>query len=168
MRLKNAGIAAAFCGVLAAGGLAVERQDPVFQVHPIGTVAREGGKTYLVIHEKYAKGLTGLEGFSHVQVLYWFDRNDNPQKRGILEVHPRGNAQNPLTGVFACRSPVRPNLIGLSTCKILGVEKNRVQVAEIDAFDNTPLVDLKPFIPPDAPTQDVRVPAWAGKPEGDK
>jgi tRNA-Thr(GGU) m(6)t(6)A37 methyltransferase TsaA len=168
MRAWNACFLAAACSLPAATAIRGGMEDPVFQVHPIGTVEREGGKTWLVIHDKYAKGLTGLDGFSHVQVLYWFDKNDTPQKRGILEVHPRGHAQNPLTGVFACRAPVRPNLIGLSTCKILGVEKSRIQVAEIDAFDRTPLVDLKPFIPLDAPSRDVRVPAWAGKPEGGK
>lgn len=166
MRTRTLGIAAALGGLLAAEGLSGNRQEePMFKIFPIGTVEREGGRSFLVVHDKYAKGLAGLDGFSHVQVLYWFDQNDTPQKRAILQVHPRGQAQNPLTGVFACRAPVRPNLIGLSTCRILGVEGNRVRIDEIDAFDHTPLVDLKPFIPADAPAQGVRVPAWAGKPE---
>lgn len=149
---------------LAAGAGAAEKEATVFQVFPIGTVERREGKTYLEVHEKHAAGLLGLDGFSHVVVLYWFDRNDTPAKRSILQVHPRGNAQNPLTGVFATRAPVRPNLIGLSVCRIVEVGKGRVQVAEIDAFDHTPIVDLKPFIPSDNPTQGVRMPDWAPRP----
>ena len=160
--------AGALCFVLCAVAAAGEKEETVFKVSPIGTVEREQGKTYLVIHEKFAPALLGLEGFSHVVVLYWFDKNDTPEKRSILQVHPRGNAANPLTGVFACRAPVRPNLIALSVGRIVAVEKNRVQVAEIDAFDHTPIVDLKPFIPADNPTQDIRLPDWATKGKGEK
>ena len=149
---------------LCATAFAAEKGATVLQVFPIGTVERREGKTYLEVHEKHAAGLHGLEGFSHVVVLYWFDRNDTPEKRSILQVHPRGNPRNPLTGVFATRAPVRPNLIGLSVCRIVEVGKGRVQVAEIDAFDHTPIVDLKPFIPADSPTQDVRMPDWAPRP----
>lgn len=161
-RITSWGLMTSLLGALHAGP---DPEDSFFKIFPIGTVEREEGRTFLVIHEKFSKGLEGLDGFSHVQVLYWFDKNDTPQKRAILQVHPRGDAKNPLTGVFACRAPVRPNLIGLSTCRILGVEGNRVQIDEIDAFDHTPLVDLKPFIPTDAPSRDVRVPLWAGKSE---
>ena len=69
--------------------------------------------------------------------------------------------QNPLTGVFACRAPVRPNLIALSVCKILSVRGNVVTLDDLDAFDGTPVLDLKPFIPPDSPREGVRVPDWA-------
>ena len=79
----------------------------------------------------------------------------------MLRVHPHGDAKNPLAGVFACRAPVRPNLIALSVCKILSVEGPLVELDGLDAFDGTPVLDLKPFLPPDAPTQGVRVPAWA-------
>ena len=94
-------------------------------------------------------------------VLYWFDRNDTPSKRAVLQVHPRGNRRNPLTGVFATRSPVRPNLIALSLCRIVAIEKTVVQVEKIDAFDNTPILDLKPYIPQiDAPRKPPRLPDW--------
>jgi len=149
---------------LCATAAAAQKEAPVFRVFPIGTVERRGGKTYLELHEKYAPGLRGLDGFSHVVVLYWFDRNDTPEKRSILQVHPRGNPKNPLTGVFATRAPVRPNLIALSVCRIVEVGKSRVRVDRIDAFDHTPIVDLKPFIPADNPTQDVRTPRWAPRP----
>lgn len=142
-----------------------EDEKPFFKIFPIGKVEKEGQAVRLRLFDEYANGLLGLEGWSHVNVLYWFDKNDTPSKRGTLQVHPRGNEENPLTGVFACRAPVRPNLIALSVCKILSVEGNLVHVDGLDAFDATPILDLKPFIPSDAPSQGVRVPAWA-KPDG--
>ncbi len=159
---------AALCPILTGVACAGEKEEGAMTMLPIGTVEREEGKAFLVIQEKYVQGLMGLDGFSHVVVLYWFDKNDTPQKRRILQVRPRENAQNPLTGVFACRAPVRPNLIGLSVAKMVAVEKNRVQVAGIDAFDRTPILDLKPFIPTDNPTQGIRVPGWATKGKAEK
>lgn len=144
------------------------KDDPrtSFRLVPIGKVERKGQGVSIRVFEDFADGLLGLDGWSHVNVFYWFDRNDTPQQRRILRVHPRGEKQNPLTGVFACRAPMRPNLIALSVCKILSVRGNQVTVDGLDAFDGTPVLDLKPFIPSDAPTRDVRVPDWAkgGKP----
>jgi tRNA-Thr(GGU) m(6)t(6)A37 methyltransferase TsaA len=132
-----------------------------FKLHPIGKVEKQGKVTRLRIFEKYAAALKGLEGFSHVWAFYWFDKNDTPQRRGILQVHPRGDRKNPLTGVFACRAPVRPNLIALSLCKIVSVAGGVVQIDTIDAFDGTPILDLKPYCPgPDRPRGEVRLPAW--------
>jgi len=131
-----------------------------FKVYPIGTVRKKSGKTFIEIKEKYKDGLLGLDEFSHVQVFWWFDRNDTPKKRSILQVHPRGNPANPLRGVFATRAPVRPNLIALTTCKILSIEGSRIYLDNIDAFDNTPVLDLKPYMPGlDAPSN-VHLPQW--------
>ncbi len=135
--------------------------EPCFKVFPVGRIEVKGPSARIVVFEKYAGALLGLDAWSHVNVFYWFDKNDVPQKRGILQVHPRGDAKNPLTGVFACRSPVRPNLIALSVCRIVAVEGRSVTVDKIDAFDGTPVLDLKPFIPPDEPRTGVRVPDWA-------
>ena len=132
-----------------------------FRLFPIGKVEKKGQGVRLRIFDEYVDGLLGLDGWSHVNVFYWFDQNDTPQQRRQLRVHPRGDKRNPLTGVFACRAPVRPNLIALSVCKILSVQGNLVTLDELDALDATPVLDLKPFIPPDALMQDVRVPAWA-------
>lgn len=100
---------------------AMERKEKAFAVHPIGHVQKSEDRALIVIDEKYQPGLLGLAGWSHVQVIWWFDKNDTPQKRAILQVHPRGDGNNPLTGVFACRAPVRPNLIALSLCKLVSV-----------------------------------------------
>lgn len=139
-----------------------EAVPKTFIMRPIGKVEVQGEKHRLRIFEEYKEGLLGLKDWSHAWVFYWFDQNDQPERRRTLQVHPRGNRENPLTGVFACRAPVRPNLIALSLCKILAVEGTVVEVEQIDAFDGTPILDLKPYTPQDAPPADtVRVPAWA-------
>ena len=135
--------------------------EKTFLLKQIGTVEVKDGKTLIVLEKKYQPGLLGLDQFSHVFVFWWFDRNDNPRKRSILQVHPRGNPDNPLQGVFATRAPVRPNLIGLTLCKIVSVHDNVVEVEKIDAFPGTPVLDLKPFTPGNDLPWNVRVPNWA-------
>ncbi|MGD8590945.1 MAG: TrmO family methyltransferase, partial [Chromatiales bacterium] len=65
-------------------------------------------------------------------------------RRAILQVHPRRNPANPLRGVFATRAPVRPNLIALSRCRVISVNDNLIEIDEIDAFPDTPVLDIKP------------------------
>ena len=117
-----------------------ERQ---FTLHPIGKIVKEDGKTMIVLDEKYQPGLSGLEKHSHVTVVYWFDKNDTPDKRAILKVHPRGREDIPLAGVFATHAPVRPNLIAISKCNIISVRENIIEIEDIDAFDGSPVLDLK-------------------------
>ena len=131
-----------------------------FKVYPIGVVQKQEGRTLLVLDKKYQPGLHGIDGFSHVYVFWWFDRNDTQKKRSILQVHPMGNRENPLTGVFATRSPVRPNLIALTLCKIVAVKENTIEVEKIDAFDGTPVLDIKPFLPGYDTTEDAKMPEW--------
>jgi len=114
-----------------------------FVMHPIGWVRKADGKTRIMLEEKYQPGLLGVEKLPEIWVLYWFDRNDTPEKRAVLRVHPRGNPANPLTGVFATHSPRRPNLIAMSRCKILSVEGNVIEIDRIDALPDTPVLDLK-------------------------
>jgi tRNA-Thr(GGU) m(6)t(6)A37 methyltransferase TsaA len=132
-----------------------------FKSYPVGEVKRQRGSTTLQIYENYRDALKGLDGLSHVFVLYWFDKNDTREKRNILQVHPRGNKKNPLTGVFACRSPVRPNLIAMSLCEVLSITNEIITVDQIDALAGSPILDIKPYIPSiDSASQSVRVPAW--------
>jgi tRNA-Thr(GGU) m(6)t(6)A37 methyltransferase TsaA len=138
-----------------------ENTGSFFELYPVGRVKRKGKAVSLNIFKKYADALKGLDGFSHVFVLYWFDRNDTHKKRNILQVHPRGNKKNPLTGVFACRAPVRPNLIALSLCRIISVKNSIVYIQNIDALNNSPILDIKPYIPQiDHKIKDVRLPDW--------
>jgi tRNA (Thr-GGU) A37 N-methylase len=71
-----------------------------------------------------------------------------------------GVEENPLTGVFACRAPVRPNLIALSLCKIVSVKGNVIELEKIDAWDNTPVIDIKPYIPGYDSAKDAFNPTW--------
>ena len=134
-----------------------------FVVQPIGYVQKAEGRTLIVLDKKYHKGLLGLDGFSHIYVFWWFDRNDTPEKRAVLRVNPMGNPSNPRTGVFATRSPVRPNLIALTLCKIVSIENNTIEIERTDAFDGTPVLDIKPFIPGYDSTPDATVPDWLEK-----
>jgi tRNA-Thr(GGU) m(6)t(6)A37 methyltransferase TsaA len=145
------------------GDPARETSGTGFVVQPIGRVEKADDRTEIVLDKKYQPGLLGLNGFSHVYVFWWFDKNDTPAKRSTLQVHPRGNNQNPLTGVFATRSPLRPNLIGMTLCKVLSVKENVVTVEKIDAFPGTSVLDIKPFIPGYDSVPDARVPEWADK-----
>ena len=134
-----------------------------FTIDPVGKVSKRGSATTIEIDRKYEEALLGLDEFSHVWVLWWFDRSDTPNQRQILRVHPRGDAANPLTGVFATRSPVRPNLVALSLCKIRSVEGRTVHLDDIDAFDKTPVIDLKPYLPGCDCAEGVELPAWVKK-----
>ena len=116
-------------------------------LNPIGEVKKQGERAWLEIYPQFAPALQGLQDFSHVWVLYWFHDNDRPEARQTLQVHPRRNPANPLTGVFACRAPVRPNLIGFTACRIIQITGSVVEVADLDALTGSPILDLKPYIP---------------------
>jgi tRNA (adenine37-N6)-methyltransferase len=118
-------------------------ETKALQVYPIGKVVKKDSRTLIVIDKKFEAGLLGMDRLSYITVLYWFDRNDTPEKRSILQVHPRGNMKNPLTGVFATHSPVRPNLIAVSRCKIISIKGYIIEIDDIDAFDGSPVIDLK-------------------------
>jgi tRNA-Thr(GGU) m(6)t(6)A37 methyltransferase TsaA len=114
-----------------------------FTVYPIGYVRKAEGRTLIVLDKQYEPALLGVEKLSHIWVLWWFDRNDTPEKRSILQVHPQGNPDNPIRGVFATHSPVRPNLIAMTRCKVVSVEGNVIEIESIDAFADTPVLDIK-------------------------
>ena len=138
-----------------------------FRIFPIGTVKKSNDADLIEIHEDFSDGLMGLEQFSHIIILTWFHENDTQENREVLKVHPRGNKANPLTGVFATRSPVRPNLISLNTCKILDIHDNIIQIDEIDALDGSPVIDIKPCISHIDFVSEMKVPDWVnGRKEG--
>ena len=129
-----------------------------FSIEPIGVVRKTGDDTCIEVFDEFTDGLLGLEGFSHIYVFYWFDQNDTPENRRTLQVHPRKDPRNPLTGVFATHSPLRPNLIALSRCKIRSITANIIKMEDIDALDGTPVIDIKCYIPHENET--VRLPEW--------
>jgi len=147
MRIPRVLIVAVLLFVVGCANLSERGKEPAvkqfFELHPIGSVKKQEGHTTIEIDKQYEPGLMRLEDFSHVTVIYWFDKNDTPEKRAILQVHPQGNKANPMRGVFATHSPVRPNLIAISRCKILSVKDNIIEIDSIDAFPDTPVLDLK-------------------------
>jgi tRNA-Thr(GGU) m(6)t(6)A37 methyltransferase TsaA len=96
----------------------------------------------IVIEPGFAPALDGIAAGDAVLVLTWLDRAD----REALKVHPRGDASRPETGVFATRSPHRPNPIGLHRVRVLAIEADRLHVADLEALDGTPVLDLKPVM----------------------
>jgi tRNA-Thr(GGU) m(6)t(6)A37 methyltransferase TsaA len=96
----------------------------------------------LKIDSELAAGLAGIEAGDEVLVLTWLDRG----QRDLLEVHPRGDATRPATGVFATRSPDRPNPIGLHRVRILAIAGTELRVEGLEAIDGTPVLDLKPVL----------------------
>jgi tRNA-Thr(GGU) m(6)t(6)A37 methyltransferase TsaA len=127
-----------------------------FTVRPIGLVSSpltdpsaapnqgdEGAPdAWLVFDPAVADGLGDLATGTEVLVLTWLDRAD----RDVLAVHPRGDPNRPLTGVFSTRSPDRPNPVGLHRVTVLAVDGLRVQVRNLEAIDGTPIVDVKPVL----------------------
>jgi tRNA-Thr(GGU) m(6)t(6)A37 methyltransferase TsaA len=104
--------------------------------------------------------LSGLGAFSHVEVVYLFDRVD-PDTIETGARHPRGNDAWPRVGIFAQRAKDRPNRLGVSVCRLLGVDGLAITVEALDAIDGTPVLDLKPYMAEFAPRGEVRQPAWS-------
>ena len=92
-----------------------------------------------------AGAILGLDGFSHAVILYRFHVTD-PATIVTGARHPRNNPDLPLTGIFAQRGHYRPNLIGSTVCRVLGVEGTAVRVRGLDAIDGTPVIDIKPYM----------------------
>jgi len=131
-----------------------------FHMVPIGTIHKTDAKTWIEIEAPYLPAMDGLEGFSHINVFFWFHENDHPDGRRMLKVHPRKDDANPLTGVFATHSPLRPNLIGMTLCRILSVAPPQIAIDRIDALDGTPVLDIKCFIPSSRTFENLRLPDW--------
>jgi len=131
-----------------------------YRIIPVGIVRKTDTAVSIELYNEFTDALLGLDGFSHIVVLFWFDQNDTAEKRRVLQVHPRKDPHNPLTGVFATHSPKRPNLIGLTVCKIISIHGGSIELEDIDALDGTPVIDLKCYIPGSVAEKDVRLPDW--------
>ncbi|MEU8154105.1 tRNA (N6-threonylcarbamoyladenosine(37)-N6)-methyltransferase TrmO [Micromonospora sp. NPDC048986] len=130
--------------------------DDTYLLHPIGRVASpltdaasaprqgdEGAPTaWLVFDPQVERAGRDLRVGTEMLVLTWLDR----ARRDVLAVHPRGDENRPETGVFSTRSPHRPNPIGLHRVRILAVDGLRVEVADLEALDGTPILDVKPVL----------------------
>jgi tRNA-Thr(GGU) m(6)t(6)A37 methyltransferase TsaA len=127
-----------------------------FTVEPIGFVHSElkqledapmqgdegAPEAWLEFTPQAAKGIAGIKAGDELIVLTWLHLAD----REVLQVHPRGDLGRPLTGVFATRSPDRPNPIGLHRVSVLEVAEGKLRVSPLEAIDGTPVVDIKPVL----------------------
>ena len=123
--------------------------------------SRHGGEEIvsdIVIDTSLAEALDELEKFSHIIVLYWMHRVTTGQVR--TKIHPMGRGELPLVGLFATRSPNRPNPIGKATVRLLQRQGNILRVKGLDAIDGTPVIDIKPYIPGYDSAADAKVPTW--------
>ncbi|WP_174534411.1 SAM-dependent methyltransferase [Micromonospora chalcea] len=141
-----------------------------FEITPIGTVRNDrtdiqhsdnwgAVRSTIVVDERFGEAcLQGLEEFSHVEVVFVFDRF--PDGGDHSEPRPyRGRADLPPMGVFAGRGPRRPNRIGVTCCRIESVDGRELTVVGLDAVAGTPVIDLKPVLKEFVPA-DVRQPEW--------
>lgn len=140
-------------------------------IHPIGIVRNsridpiddDWGtvESRIILDERFpADATAGLEEFSHLDVVYHFDRVD-PEQIHTGARHPRGRADWPAVGIFAQRAKARPNRIGLTTAEIVAVRGRTIDVRGLDAIDGTPVLDLKPAMTEFLPRSELRQPTWS-------
>jgi len=131
------------------------------ELHFIGIVEKGGEQEARVrVFPEFCPGLKGIEDFSHLVILYWIHLRDNKEERSTLLVSPKRHAIKVKAGVFACRSPSRPNPIGLCVVKLLKVEECLLTVKDLDAFEGSPIIDIKPYIPRADSIPNARVSEW--------
>ncbi len=133
-----------------------------YHLKAIGTIHNQEMETFIELDESYRQGLVGLNGFSHINVLWWFSEFDNDEARGMLS-SPQPYKQAPaVMGVFATRSPIRPNPLALTAVSVLDFDEQTgiIKIAYIDANDGTPVLDIKPYTPSLDRIDKPVVPAW--------
>ena len=119
-------------------------------------------KAQVIIDPSYEKALDGIESFSHIVIVFWLHKVKKGE-RLIMRVHPYRNPTLPLKGVFATRSPVRPNPIGLTVVKLIKRKANMLTVVGLDAIDGTPVLDIKPYLPEPFINAQISTPGWVNK-----
>lgn len=129
---------------------------------PIGKFEITNGETIIKVYQQYHIAMEGLAEFSHLQILWWFDRCDNENCRNkLIEEKPYKNGPE-LLGAFATRTPERPNPIAVSTIQVLAVDvlNGIIRIPYADAFSGTPILDIKPYIPCVDRVEKVQLPNW--------
>ena len=136
-------------------------EKEMYNIIPIGFVAGSTHNLRLEIKQKFTPALKGLSAFSHCQVLWWLHEFADEHFRQTTQIKPPYDGS--LTGVFASRSPIRPNPLGLSVAAVLSVDETLgiVEVAGLDAYPGTPILDIKAYFPSADRVMDVTVPDWA-------
>lgn len=132
-----------------------------YNIVPVGFVTESQQSKRIEIKPEFTPALKGLSEFSHCQIIWWLHEFSEEHFRQTTQIQPPYDA--PLTGVFASRSPVRPNPIGLSVAaiKFVDVGSGILEVTGLDAYPGTPVLDLKAYFPTTDRVQHVTVPEWA-------
>jgi tRNA-Thr(GGU) m(6)t(6)A37 methyltransferase TsaA len=144
-------------------------QDRELILHPIGRVvngrpsdARDDrwkeGVAEIEMDTAWAGALDGIDAFSHIWVLWWLDRSDAPPD--FTHVHPERRSELPLVGLLATRSPQRPNPIAMTAVRLLAHEGKRLRVQGLDAYEGTPILDIKPYLRRGDLIAEASVPGW--------
>jgi tRNA-Thr(GGU) m(6)t(6)A37 methyltransferase TsaA len=133
------------------------------QINPIGTAHNEGSRFYLSIDEPYRDALINLNGFSHVHVLYWAHENDSQEYRSAMVANKPYKIGPDQIGVFATRSEYRPNPILMTVLPVISVDEESgvIELAFNDALDNSPILDIKPYLPSVDRVTEVKQASWA-------
>lgn len=130
----------------------------------IGVVERtKGEEARIRIFKEYCPGLRGIEEYSHLIILYWSHLRDNDKERQTLLVFPRRHEVNVEKGVFACRSPSRPNPIALCIVQLLKTDECVLTVKGLDAYEGSPIIDVKPYVPRADSIPNAKAPPWTEK-----
>ena len=128
-----------------------ERQKPSFDWWRV--------TSEIILDSELSEGLDGLGEFSHIIVIYWMHQATDKEKMAI-KVHPQGRRHLSPVGLFASRSPYRPNPLGKTTAELIGHKGNILKVAGLDAIDGSPVIDIKPYIPDYDSAVGARYPQW--------
>lgn len=115
--------------------------------------------TKIVINQRYARGLDGIEDYSHLLIVYWMDK----ERECHLKHHPQGRTDVPFVGIFACRCPQRPTPIGISTVRLISRRGNVLTVKGLDIVDGTPVLDIKPYASQYDAVGRVMEPRWVNR-----
>jgi len=133
-----------------------------FTIEQIGVVKTDGRSFRIELDQRFARSLKELDEFSHADIIWWCHKYDSAEYRTItVSRKPYKNAPDEI-GIFATRSPVRPNPIAITTVPIVSIdhEKAVIHIPFIDAIDGTPVIDIKPYHPSVERVRDVSVPDW--------
>jgi len=149
----------------------MDNQPMDMKLKPIGTVSNgmkaipskpgynwQAVTSRIIIDEALTEALESLDKYSHIIVIYWLHKAYI--RKYSIKVHPRGDKSLPLVGLFASRSPHRPNPLGKKTVRLVKREGNVLWVKGLDAIDGTPVIDIKPFIPGYDSPDEATVPEW--------
>jgi tRNA-Thr(GGU) m(6)t(6)A37 methyltransferase TsaA len=113
----------------------------------------------VVVAPQLVEALDGIDGFSHILIIFYLHQVDE-DRRSLLKVHPESKEELPLVGVFATRSPARPNPIGVTVVKLLERQENVLKVLGLDAYDGTPVLDIKPYLRRGDLIENATMPDW--------